>query len=57
MRGQKIAIYIYIYIINELYNSMIYDSTCRHKLIIKIKLNYDQILFGHKYLKLHLVTK
>jgi hypothetical protein len=36
---------------------MIYDGTCHHKLIIKIKLNYDQILFGHKYLKLHLVTK
>jgi hypothetical protein len=27
---------LYIY---ELYNSMIYDGTCHHKLIIKIKLN------------------
>jgi hypothetical protein len=33
----NIYIYIYIFFINELYNSMIYDSTCRHKLIIKIK--------------------
>jgi hypothetical protein len=49
-RSQIKKIYIYLYFINELYNSMIYDGTCHHKLIIKIKLNCDQILFGRKYL-------